>query len=393
MKKLLRGLGFYILGNSTIFIQRIRLRGKSEKIVYFVISQPNLTSRFALLSFFVNDSRFIVKFLVLPNLEGPESQYLSSFESNLSAVAKYPCEVIPCWSIETGFATTRVIPRNGFIFLEQFTRAISPGISLIALSRKGLLIYVPYGVMLSSSSVDHYARNERFFLWRVFLETTWHKENLNFIRGRRFEVAGTFSASSILPNKEQNAREVLWAPHWSIGNTEYSFSTFVTFAEKFLYFVKTNPHISFAIRPHQRLGFELENSGTMSIEEYNSYLNLWDLGNNSRVSRNEPFVDDFDNSLCIITDSVSFLFDYTFSTKPLLRLGRETASYNGLGEFICKLHQSASNFTEIEDFIQSVNHGVDRHAPGRQVLLNYLQTITPNSHVEIISRRMMTLSR
>jgi hypothetical protein len=391
VRKIVKFFNHFFLGQLLIYYNKNRIKKNALRTVYFVVSQPNLTSRSALFAFFREDQRYRLAFLVLPNQELPEGEYLSSLNSNLEFFSKYGCEVIPCWNPEEGFLSTKIVTEYGFVFLEQLSLDITPEISLPALARKCLLIYVPYGVMLSMPSLNHYSGSKCFFVWRVFLESTWHKENLKFVQGKRFEVSGTFSASSIPAIDYSPRREVLWAPHWSVGDSEYNYSTFVDYAMDFLEFVRDNRHIQFAIRPHQRLGIELANTGIMSERDYNSYLEQWAAEPNCRLSLNVTFEGDFDRSLCMITDSVSFLFDYSFTSKPLLRLERESGGFNSLGQTICSYHASAKTFHDVAHFITCINAGLDEGLAQRLSLLKWLKEITPANHVEIISNSIQRI--
>ena len=145
-----------------------------------------------------------------------------------------------------------------------------------------------------------------------------------------------------------DAKKIIWAPHWSIGNRGVRQAT-IQWNYKFMYeFAKNHPETSWVVKPHPTLF----NSAILeklfpSEEALNEYFQKWDDLPNARFYTGTYYQDIFATSDGIIQDCGSFIAEYQYVDKPMIFLTRKDGGkFNELGEEILK----ASYLVDGKDF-------------------------------------------
>ncbi|WP_029233787.1 CDP-glycerol glycerophosphotransferase family protein [Butyrivibrio sp. VCB2006] len=113
--------------------------------------------------------------------------------------------------------------------------------------------------------------------------------------------------------------KIIWAPHFNMEDNMNG-----TFYENYTWFyeyARTHSEYSWIVRPHPRMMKGALKKGVFESEEaYDEYMDKWDELPNARVIPFGDYYDFFDSSDAMITDSLSFIYEYSFTQKPLLVL-------------------------------------------------------------------------
>jgi hypothetical protein len=119
---------------------------------------------------------------------------------------------------------------------------------------------------------------------------------------------------------------------------------------------KYSDKVFFIFRPHPLLKTKLYNHPDWVIEKTNSYYNQWESHENSLLSENRDYIEDFILSDSIIHDSGSFTVEYLYTLKPALFLGErpniDDLTPTANEAFNC--YEYATNNSDIENFIIKV---------------------------------------
>lgn len=256
--------------------------------------------------------------------------------------------------------------------------------------------YVPYA--FDNSSGDH-ATNIPFLnvVSKLYVETSEHQ--LHHIRNSRNKgentiVTGYPGIESFIDKSRKidstglwkcsdNKKKIIWAPHHTfdpVGVVFYScflmyYQTMIDLAKKY------NNEIQIAFKPHPLLRVKLENFwGKCRTEEY---YNTWSNLPNTTLVEGD-YVDLFLTSDAMIHDSGSFLIEYLYVNKPVIRTHNGIDTSTILNSFaqrcIEQAYYQAYNADDIEKFIQNVIHGVDDIKIQREKFIeNYLSIPGGNS--------------
>lgn len=238
-----------------------------------------------------------------------------------------------------------------------------------------LTIYVPY---FYNDTADYELAYDEFLLnvvWRRYLETDMHlKMAARYSRnhGRNAVVTGYPGIEEFLSKsdsfsgadwkvKDPHFKRIIWAPHHSIYATDaFKYASFMLFCDTMLDLaVKYKDQIQFAFKPHPLLRNKLER--LWGREKTDAYYEKWSQMPNTTVVEGD-YVDLFLTSDAMIHDSGSFIAEYLYLNKPVLRTlnGIELSSlHNEFGLCCLENHYKAGNASEIDRFIQNVIAGVD----------------------------------
>lgn len=188
--------------------------------------------------------------------------------------------------------------------------------------------------------------------------------------------------------------KVIWAPHFNLERGMNG--TFHENYQWFFEYAKEHPEISWIVRPHPRMEWGAVYFGIFkSADEYRAYLDRWDGLSNARVLERGEYFDIFSTSDAMILDSVSFIAEYQFVGKPLLRLMPEVGrSMNILGERLDETlyHCRGNDFSAIEAFLDHTAKGEDPMKERRSAFfLQYLnhKAITGMYAAEYIYRSIV----
>ena len=246
--------------------------------------------------------------------------------------------------------------------------------------------YIPYGMYVANSyhgTYIQYGVYDKTFvnmLWRVYADSelnligyrkygTLHGKNVlysGYVKMDYFQDTRNFSMEEIsqiwkIPEDANSLemKRLIIAPHHTVEeNAIVQYSTFIKNAFFWLYLAqKYRNKVSFIFKPHPNLRDKtIQAHFFKSFEEYDAYLQMWNLLPNARVVEEESYLDIFATSDGMIMDSASFIAEYLYVNKPLLFLTREEQRFNSLGEKIMPCYYTAKgeDYIAIEQFIENV---------------------------------------
>jgi hypothetical protein len=240
-----------------------------------------------------------------------------------------------------------------------------------------LTCYVPYN--FGNSHLLSMFHNQPFhnYVWKIFAETDFHRncsEKFAANRGKNVIVTG-FPGTDVFLNKNYsprdpwkkgttNRKKFIWAPHHTIDDSpEYiGFSSFLLYCDEMLNFAsKYRQWAQFAFKPHPLLKARLENHKEWGREKTQEYFDQWTKPENCQLVEGN-YIDLFITSDALIHDSGSFLIEYIYTGKPVLRTDKDHSICDRLNDFAVKaynVHYIARNTNEIDRFISDVIHEID----------------------------------
>lgn len=133
---------------------------------------------------------------------------------------------------------------------------------------------------------------------------------------------------------------------------------------------KYRDHIQIAFKPHPLLRNKLID--LWGKEKTDEYYSKWKGSENTCVQEGE-YVDLFKTSDAMIHDSSSFIGEYLYVNKPVLRTVKDKldmTAHNKFGVECIKRHYLAYSEQDIEDFIKNVINGIDPLKESRTQFLN-----------------------
>lgn len=238
-----------------------------------------------------------------------------------------------------------------------------------------LTVYVPYYFNEGVSYKIAYDTLFQNLLWRRYVETDFHKSLSNTYgrnHGRNSVVTGYpgiekfLNTTSELNNscwkiKSNSLKRIIWAPHHTlqaVGTCHYS--CFLQYCDIMVNFAqKYKDEIQFVFKPHPLLRNKLDL--LWGKEKTDAYYDLWDNMPNTSL-RDGEYTGLFMTSDAMIHDSGSFLIEYLYVNKPVLRTLNDIPLEDMYNQFALKCldqYYKAHNEQDIEQFIQNLINGVD----------------------------------
>lgn len=232
-----------------------------------------------------------------------------------------------------------------------------------------LSCYVAYGYN-NIATPDNYALPFHNLLWRFYLENEsikkYYESDLGIHR-LNHKVVGYPPFDDMInrtsSEKESKYKYVIWAPHHTLEadfngllhrNSFLWLSDFmVKMAEKY------NNNLFIIFRPHPLLKNKLYNHSDWGAEKTESYYHLWASMENTLLSENRDYIDDFSLSDAMVHDCGSFTVEYIYTEKPVLFSGnrpeRNTLVPSANEAFDC--YQFANDEQGVEVFIRDLING------------------------------------
>jgi len=237
-----------------------------------------------------------------------------------------------------------------------------------------LTVYVPY---FYSSNCDYtlsYNMSLHNLVWRRYVESEYHKKCSNLYsknHGKNVVATGfpgvdDFISPQCVPtdewiDKNHQKKRIIWAPHHTIAPVGLVYySCFLKYKDFMLSMAKKyEDFIEIFFKPHPLLKNKL--CEFWGKEKTDEYYDIWRKGYNTRYIEGE-YVDLFLTSDAMIHDSGSFIVEYLFVNKPVMRTsnGEELRSqFSPFGMACLEQHYIGNNDKDIEQFIQNVISSVD----------------------------------
>jgi hypothetical protein len=241
--------------------------------------------------------------------------------NNPVAIDEYRPDIIFCNTYSIGGSD--VIGDAEHSYLKMFTNYLT--------------CIIPYGFYVQDNVSYHFNHKNILPVWLHFIDSRDAYKLCSQVsvgKGANAVLSGHPMLDDYILANEINAscgkasgfeKTIIYAPHWSIMNIA-SFHLFYRFIFKML---KDYPSYHFTFKPHPRLNEELESSKAvtegLTYEDWLNYCKGWDESPNGSVIEDSSFIELFKNSVCLITDSYSFLVSYLPADKPIILLRNKNA--------------------------------------------------------------------
>ena len=227
--------------------------------------------------------------------------------------------------------------------------------------------------------------------WKFFVESDYHKsfcEKNMYNKGKNVVVTGYpgvdyFLDSSYKPSDaiwkvdNSNLKRIIWAPHHTIFDSDMiSYSCFLKYSDFMLEMAKKyEDKIQIAFKPHPILRNKLDT--LWGKEKTDEYYSKWDSLKNTFL-KDGDYIDLFLTSDAMIHDSGSFLIEYLYVNKPVMRTDNGQGN-NELNDFAIEClnyYYKAQSESDIENFILDLIDGKDVLKESRTNFIN--NTLRPH---------------
>lgn len=386
---------FYLLTQlrykKLIRLKRNKLLAKNKIRVAFFITQKQLWCHQTVYENFLLNKYFDPFVVVFPNKENKINNELSTMSDNITFFSKQKIKYILGYRDDTEEYISLKKINADIIFYDQPFPGLPKSLLFKETSKNALICYVPYGYKIANFPQAHFNMDLQNFCWRVFAESDWHKNQFikySFIKGKNVVTSGYPKLDFFLNNDKINnpikknklAKSIIWAPHWSINKgSEINFSTF---DKNFIFFKelsKKYKNIYWIFKPHQRLRYQLEESGFMKKKDIDNYYNYWNNLENGEFYNESQYFEYFNYSDAIITDCGSFLAEYLLTKKPILHLiNIKNQGYNYIGQKLVSNYYKGINNIDILNFIDDVI--INNNDYLKEKRLKNLSLVSPNKN-------------
>lgn len=253
--------------------------------------------------------------------------------------------------------------------------------------RDVLTVYVPY---FFGESVNYKVAYNNLFsnlVWRKYVETVKHRAfAIKYAdnKGVNTCVVGYPGIEALIDKgyvasykdwklgNNVERKRIIWAPHHTleaVGTCHYScFLMYCDFMIKMA--EKYSDKIQIVFKPHPLLRNKLNE--IWGVEKTTLYYSKWEEMPNTALKEGD-YEDLFLTSDAMIHDSGSFLIEYLYTNKPVMRTLNDIPlekMYNPFALECLNHYYFANNDNDIEIFIQNVINGVDSLKEQRTKFVN-----------------------
>lgn len=236
--------------------------------------------------------------------------------------------------------------------------------------------YIPYAINSLPSTELSFNQSLHKYAWRIYCESEFHKEGYrknNLVADSNVIVSGytKFEQMNKIINEDYKdlvwpikrkirpSLRILWAPHHSLEDW-FGFSTFHIIYEKMYDFALNNSDIEIVLRPHPALTEVMNNSGLIKRDKLEEYYERFNNLENGYVDFNEEYINLFKYSDLLISDGVSFLFEYLITGKPIIHTdSKKNVGFNEFGKQFEKSWYKAYSFDDLKEYIYMIKEKND----------------------------------
>ena len=273
------------------------------------------------------------------------------------------------------------------VYITPFSSLCPISLNFINRNLNQLGVHIPYGIYMAEKNITYY-KNKYYDMpifkmgWRYFCED-FIQENevkkVHRLNGVNIVTTGHPKIDELLDTKTYNRKcdrwkcgektrlKIIWAPHFNM--TEGMNGTFFMNYQWFYEYASKHQDISWIVRPHPRMRIGVKDAGVFrTLDEYEDYMHKWDSLPNGRVIDGGGYYDFFVTSDALILDSLSFVAEYMYTGKPILKLvPRYPRPLNKLGRMLDSVIScvSGDDYESIEGFIEDVKKGIDNQKEKR----------------------------
>lgn len=253
----------------------------------------------------------------------------------------------------------------------------------VVCSKFALTYYIPYYISDIDNSIEYDLRFHRY-IYRYFVPDETIRKNYApnmYDKGEKLVVAGHPQLDFYLKKNNDNEKKyVIYAPHWTVCGDNLRYSTFDWNGYEILKFAQNHPEINWVFKPHPCLFNFLYMSGYMSKKSAQEYYKSWEKI--SKACYDGDYMELFQKSYALITDSGSFLIEYLFTKQPCIHLVSEYFKPNESVKNICKTYYNAYNVEEMTNLFEEVL--INKNDYKKQERLNLLKGLNYPNCAEII---------
>ena len=253
----------------------------------------------------------------------------------------------------------------------------------VVCSKFALTYYIPYYISDIDNSIEYDLRFHRY-IYRYFVPDETIRKNYApnmYDKGEKLVVAGHPQLDFYLKKNNDNEKKyVIYAPHWTVCGDNLRYSTFDWNGYEILKFAQNHPEIDWIFKPHPCLFNFLYMSGYMSKKSAQEYYKSWEKI--SKACYDGDYMELFQKSYALITDSGSFLIEYLFTKQPCIHLVSEHFKPNESVKNICRTYYNAHNIEEMTNLFEEVL--INKNDYKKQERLNLLKELNYPNCAEII---------
>ena len=335
----------------------------------------------------LKDPRFDPIIIVCPVVNNGYENMLSRMEDCYNFFVNKNYNVIKAFNKENGkYLDLRKEVNPDILFYTNPYKGLIDDRYYIDAFTDHLTVYVPYAI--NNNKDYHYTYNLPFhnYLWRHYVESDVHylyAKNNTICKGDNAKPVGYPGIEVLIdanynPSlnqwkiKNNQRKRIIWAPHHTVepvGNCFYS--CFLQYCDIMISLAKKyDSQVQFVFKPHPLLRNKLDK--LWGKERTNDYYNKWKTMSNTALKEGD-YVDLFLTSDAMIHDSGSFLIEYLYVNKPVMRTINGlplNQLYNSFAIDCLNCYYMAYSEQDIEQFINNVINGIDPLKEQRTKFLN-----------------------
>lgn len=348
----------YIKNNKPNVIKKIRSKLKNKEkinVVFYVYDSAKWKCQSVYDEFF-KDERFSVKILVTKNAVRNVKD--SNYQSNSEVQKHYDFFKSKKLNVELAYdiKKNKYIPFKNFdpdIIFYQHPWFVKTSQGPVVCSKFALTGYIPYYFPIEANKIDYYLRFHQYVQSYYLLdEYTKKKYELKMDNGGiNLKVVGYPHLDYFFKNQGVDEGYIIYAPHWTVAEKGLAYSTF-DWSGKFLLEYAKNSGKKWIFKPHPLLYKALVDNNVMSKDEVDDYYKSW--GEIGIKYEGGDYLELFNKSSMMITDSSSFLGEYFFTGKPLIHLMSKKSQFQTSDNPILKTHYRVENIEELKEYLKNL---------------------------------------
>lgn len=227
-----------------------------------------------------------------------------------------------------------------------------------SVSKYALTCYSSYSVSGDMINKSKYPYIAKFLqtLWKYFVVhplvidflPSWAQKNSVAIGHPKLDA---FSELDL--DYESEKQYVIYAPHFSVGDSEVKYATFDWSGKFMLDFAKKHPDINWVFKPHPNLKRHFVDTKYMTASEVDSYFESWEkIG---LVYTKGDYFDIFKESAAMISDCGSFRIEYFLTGKPFIyMISKNARTSNMFTRIVSENHYSVFNTESLEAYMKTI---------------------------------------
>ncbi len=322
-----------------------------------------------------NNPRFEALILVCPIVNYGHDNMIDRMERCYNAFKRKGYHVIKAYKGANNYVDVMTELQPDIVFYTNPYQGLIDDRYFITNLKNVLTVYVPY---YFGEGIGYQGAYNSLFcnlLWRRYVETADHRgyaKKYARTKGRNAVTTGYpgieplidknyVPSDSLWKINDSSLKRVIWAPHHTmeaVGACHYS--CFLQYADFMLELAnRYRNKVQFVFKPHPLLRNKLNELWGKSKTDI--YYSKWDKMDNTSLNEGE-YIDLFLTSDAMIHDSGSFIAEYLYTNKPVMRTINDIPLEKMYNPFALKCldqYYKAYNEKDIEQFIQNVINGVD----------------------------------